>query len=101
MSQFEAVFSECENLITIGDISQWDTANVFWMSEMFNQCKKLKSIGDISNWKVTRLSDISYMFYECSKLTGLGDLNKWNIDKSKTSVSRMFAKTKIPKPNWY
>ena len=101
MSQFEAVFSECENLTTIGDISRWDTTNVFWMSEMFYKCKSLKSIGDISNWKITRLSDISYMFYECSSLTGLGDLNKWNIDKDKTSVTRMFAKTKIQKPNWY
>jgi surface protein len=101
MTQCEAVFSECENLKTIGDISRWDTANVFWMGEMFYKCKSLKSIGDISNWKFTRFTDISYMFYECSSLTGLGDLNKWNIDKDKTAVTRMFAKTKIQKPDWY
>ena len=41
---------KCESLISLPDISEWDTSNVNYMSFMFEGCNSLKSLPDISKW---------------------------------------------------
>ena len=42
------IFSECDSLILLPDISKWDTQNVEYMEEMFKGCYSLISLPDIS-----------------------------------------------------
>ena len=49
------------------------------MSYMFNECSSLLSLPDISKWNTNNVTNMSYMFYECSSLACLPDISKWNI----------------------
>ena len=69
------------------------------MSGMFRECSSLLSLPDISKWNTKNVTDMSFMFDGCSSLSSLPDISKWNIQKD-TNVSEMFKGTKnlnIPK----
>ena len=59
------MFYECKSLVSLTDISKWNTANVVNMSFMFYNCINLKSLPDISNWNTDNITDMSYLFYGC------------------------------------
>ena len=50
------------------------------MSSMFYKCSSLISLPDISNWNTKKSKNIYNMFYECSSLLKLPDLSNWNIN---------------------
>ena len=69
------------------DLSNFDTSNVTYMSDMFYNCSSLTSL-DLSNFDTSKVTNMSYMFYNCSSLTSL-DLS--NFDTSNvTSMNHMF-----------
>ena len=72
------IFYGCTSLKTLPDISKWNTENVIYMNKMFYKCCRLKLLPDISKWKTSNLSNMSEMFCECSNLEKLPDLSKWN-----------------------
>ena len=37
------------------------------MSWMFSYCNKLSSLPDISKWDTSKVTDMSYMFWNCKK----------------------------------
>ena len=43
------MFNDCNSLITLPDISKWNTSNVTDMNEMFYNCNSLITLPDISN----------------------------------------------------
>ena len=43
------IFSSCESLSSLSDISKWNTNNVNNMSYMFSYCESLSSLSDINN----------------------------------------------------
>ena len=47
---------------------------------MFYGCKSLISLPDISKWNTYNFTDMSYMFYGCKSLISLPDISKWNTD---------------------
>ena len=47
---------------------------------MFNKCSSLISLPDISKWNTNNVTDMSCLFYGCSSLTNLPDISKWKID---------------------
>ena len=49
------IFSGCEFLQSLPDISKWKTDNVNNMSNLFRGCKFIQSLPDISKWKLTTL----------------------------------------------
>ena len=63
------MFYKCNSLISLPDISKWNTSNVNYMSWMFYECNSLISLPDISKWNTSKVNDI---------LTSLTDLSKWN-----------------------
>ena len=75
------MFSECNSIISLPNISKWNTSNVENMSYMFNGCKQLKLLPDISKWNINNTNNMNYMFNECDSLVSIADLSKWNIDK--------------------
>ena len=72
------IFSQCNSLISLPDISKWNTINVTNMSNMFQECFSLTSLPDISSWNTSNVKDMKYMFYGCSSLLYLPDISKWD-----------------------
>ena len=52
------MFSNCSSLISLPDISKWNTKNVEDMSLMFNGCKSLISLPDISKWNIKNIKEM-------------------------------------------
>ena len=46
------MFYGCNSLISLPDISKWNTLNVESMSDMFSGCNSLISLPDISKWNL-------------------------------------------------
>jgi len=73
-----SIFYYCRSLVSLPDISKWNTANVTNMSCMFYYCSSLKSFPDISKWNTANVTNMSCMFYYCSSLKSFPDISKWN-----------------------
>ena len=61
-STLNNIFSNCESLLSLPDISKWDTYNVNNMGYMFSNCQLLSSLPDISKWRVDKVIDISFFY---------------------------------------
>ena len=53
------MFSNCESLTSLPDISNWNTNNVTNMSYMFSNCYSLKILPDIFSWNTNNVTDMS------------------------------------------
>ena len=58
------MFSGCENIKYI-NFSNFSTSNVNDMSWMFSWCNSLNSLPDISKWDTSNVNDMSGMFNRC------------------------------------
>ena len=74
----EYMFFGCSSLLSLPDISKWDTSNVMNMSNLFNNCSSLLNLPDISKWDTSNVKDISNIFARCMSLLNLPDLSKWD-----------------------
>ena len=72
-----SMFYGCEQLKSVGDLSNWDVSNVKYMNNMFINCHNLKSVGDLSNWDVSDVKDedMNHMFDD-SGITNIPDWYK-------------------------
>ena len=77
-------------LISLPNISQWNTQNVIKMKDLFSNCKLLSSLPDISKWNTQKVYDMSGMFRCCVSLTSLPDISKWNT-QNVTDINGMFS----------
>ena len=50
------------SLLSLPDISKWNTSNVNEMNSMFSKCNSLISLPDISKWNTSNVTDMSDMF---------------------------------------
>ena len=70
------MFSGCNSLISLPDISKWDISNVFDINNMFSGCNSLITIPDISKWEISNVKDIGALFYGCTSLISIPDISK-------------------------
>ena len=84
------MFAECNDLIGIPDIDNWDTTNVIDMRGLFGACNLLKQIPDISKLNTKNVIDMGEMFKGCKSLLSLPDISKWNTSNV-INFSNMFA----------
>ena len=63
-----SMFNRCRSLLSLPDISKWNTNNVTNMSWMFYECKSLSSLPDISKWNINNVTNMNHMFDECSNI---------------------------------
>ena len=93
------IFNGCSTLVSLPDISEWDTKNVKDMSYAFYGCSSIEVFPDISNWNTDNVTDIESIFSYCQSLKSLPDISKWNTEKV-TNMSYVFygcsALTSIP-----
>ena len=59
------MFYNCNSLISLPDISNWNTENVIDISYMFYECNSLSSIPDISKWETSNIQKMSWIFSKC------------------------------------
>ena len=85
----KSMFYECSSLISLPDISNWNTMNVTKMNHLFYGCNSLKSLPDISNWNTNKVTNMKSMFSNCSALISLPDISNWNTNKV-TDMKCMF-----------
>ena len=62
----KSLFCDCSSLISLPDISKWDTNNVTDMSFIFSGCEKLNELPDISKWNINKVDKMEDMFEDCS-----------------------------------
>ena len=84
------MFYGCLSLLSLPDISKWDTKNVTNMSNMFYYCNLLSSLPDISKWDTKNVTNMNSMFASCESLSSLPDISKWNT-KNVTNISYIFS----------
>ena len=84
------IFAFCSSITKLPDISKWNTDNVSDMSYLFNFCKSLIILPDISKWNTSRIVKMHNMFNHCSSLSYLPDISKWDITKV-IDMSFMFS----------
>jgi len=58
------IFHGCLSLLSLPDISKWNTNKINDMSEIFYGCSSLLSIPDISKWNTNNVNNISFMFMD-------------------------------------
>ena len=77
------MFYNCSSLISLPNISKWNTSNIINMEYLFYNCSSLTKLPDISNWKTDNLKNMDNIFYGCDSLILLPDISKWNTNKVK------------------
>ena len=90
VTSFWSMFNGCSSLISLPDISKWNTTNVINFCCMFNRCSSLISLPDISKWNTTNVEDMSYMFSDCRSLESLPEISRWNT-KNVKEMRKMFS----------
>ena len=78
VTNMDSIFYNCFSLISLPDISNWDTSNVTSMGSLFYNCNSLISLTDISNWNTSNVTSMECMFYNCISLVSLPDISKWD-----------------------
>ena len=79
VTDLSCMFYGCSSLISLPDISKWDTKNVINMSWMFNECSSLISLPDISKLDTKNVTEMYSMFCRCSSLISLSDISNFSI----------------------
>ena len=85
-----SMFSNCDALTNIGNLSGWDISHVINMSSMFSNCDALTNIGNLSGWDTSQVTDMNHMFSGCRALTSLDFVSNWNTSQV-TDMSGMFS----------
>ena len=84
------MFSECNSLISLPDISKWDTSKAYFMDSMFNECNSLISLPDISKWNVSIVPDKERMFSKCISLIIIPDIYSVKEKKYSMQISMLY-----------
>ena len=87
------MFSKCDTLIDLPDISEWDTSNVNNMKYMFYCCEGLSRLSNISKWDISNVTNTSHMFDSCISLSTLPNISNWKTT-SLSDMNEMFLNCK-------
>jgi surface protein len=88
------MFHNCYNITNI-DFPSFNTENINDISYMFSYCDSLKSLPDISKWDTKNVKDMSYMFSMCKSLESLPDISKWDIKNADKKKDMFFGCTSL------
>ena len=57
-------FYHCESLLTLPDISTWNTDNLFYCNNLFSKCLSLAFLPKVDIWNTPSILDANNMFTE-------------------------------------
>ena len=90
LTNLRMMFSGCQLLFALPDISEWNFINVNNIEYMFSRCKYLESLSDISKWNMTNVTSMQNLFSGCSSIEKIPDISKWNLPNI-TKIDGMFT----------
>ena len=73
------MFYRFSSLISLPDISKWNTQNINNLNCIFENCSLLTFIPNISKWKFNYKIKINNIFKGCNSLIIIPDISKWKI----------------------
>jgi surface protein len=88
------IFYGCHSLFSLPDIYKWNTSNVKNMNNIFSRCHSLVSLPDISKWDTSNVEFMNNIFSGCHSLISLPDISKWDISNVK-EINNIFYKSKF------
>lgn len=77
----EYMFYQCENIMDISPLENWDVNKVKNMNNLFAKCMSLQSINALKNWKVDNVIDMRYMFLDCINIKNVDAIKEWKVSK--------------------
>ena len=89
----------------IGNLDNWNTANVVNMSNMFDSAGRSATtfnIGDLSGWDTSKVTSMNEMFYNAGlNATYSLNLSSWNVSNVTTYTDFNTGVTsKVTAPTW-
>ena len=75
------------------DITNWETKNIVNMSKFFCECNELISVPNLSSLDTQNVKNMSFFFFGCEKLEKIEGIEKWKINNVE-NMSNMFAYVK-------
>ncbi|MSE24043.1 BspA family leucine-rich repeat surface protein [Lactobacillus curvatus] len=100
VTAMSSMFSDCENLVSVGDTANWQLGQVTTMASCFRGDKKLNQLNS-TNWDTANIQNMNNTFYNCTALTNL-DVSKWQTTKM-TNLGSTFSQsgiTALDVSNW-
>ena len=89
VTNINSIFSGCSSLTVLSDISKWNTSNITNFHGIFSNCKSLLSFPNIGKWTTKNVLDMSDMFSNCKSLKSIPDISHWNTENV-TNMSNIF-----------
>ena len=80
MHKMNDMFKGCTSLLSLPDISMWNTNEVKNIKEIFEGCISLLSLPDISLLEFEAVHFIDNITKDCFSLMYLPDISQWNSD---------------------
>ncbi len=80
----DSLFSGCEELVEISNLTHLNTISVTKMDRIFEFCKNIKDLEGIENFETDNVESFEEMFKDCVSLEGLPKkISEWNMGKAK------------------
>ena len=87
-TNMSSMFSGCTKLTTFTGHSTWTpTAETNRMDRLFYNCNNLIDISGVRDWNTSNVTDMGFMFYHCDKLPTLAELANWDVSKVQSMAS--------------
>ena len=83
------MFYNCSSLISLPDISKWNTNNIIYMENMFYNCSSLISLPDLSKWNINNPIDEKHLINDIFLLLfekDMFDMNTFNKKYSNFTI---------------
>ena len=87
MENLFEIFMDCKQLISLPDLSKWDTSQVTNIENLFNGCSSLTSINCIYGWNTKNIVKMNGFIRDCKKLPHDTTENlriRWNTSSAKS-----------------
>ncbi len=78
VSNMYGLFLNCQSLINIDFMLDWNVSNVTNMVAMLNGCTNLTNVNGLINWNTSSVNNMHSTFQNCSNLTNVDGLINWN-----------------------
>ncbi|WP_076645433.1 BspA family leucine-rich repeat surface protein [Latilactobacillus sakei] len=92
VTAMNSMFSDCANLVSVGDTANWQLGQVTTMVRCFSGDKKLSQLNS-TNWDTSNIQNMNNTFFNCTALTNL-DVSKWQTAKM-TNLGSTFSQSGI------
>ena len=78
ITDMSSMFYSCTSLVSLPDISDWNTYKVNNMSKLFKGCSLLSYLPRELQWNTINVTNMEGMFSGCSSLKNFPDFSNWN-----------------------